>query len=425
MIPARARLRPACALAAVAVAILGWAAMGAPAAAAPAEPGSGAGASGASGTTGALAPLVDCVQDAPLGAVTSRTIVFGYRSTASAAIDLPPGGGDNDLTSGAADRGQPASFQPGEHHGVWLLTVDAAAEPDLAWQLGGATVTPEGAPACTDATAVAVSAPGSVVAGERFAVSASVTRMLLAPPAAGSVEFAVGGSAPVRVPVSASGVARAELVAPAAGARSLTVRFLPPDGSTLRPAAATAALTVTPASGPLALAPDSVVAGSTSAVVTVSRESAAGSVTVDYTTADGTAVAGRDYASVSGTLTLADGQRTATISVPLRTRAAGSPAAAFFVLLQRASTTVGVASATVRLPEVPARAAAAAVTPAGSAAPPEGPSSSLPAADPTAPAARTGGDDLFLLLGAALLTVGGILGVVGLFRAVTVRSAGT
>src|SRR5262249_26909001 len=44
-----------------------------------------------------------------------------------------------------------------------------------------------------------------------------------------------------------------------------------------------------------------------SVTVTVKRSGTAGGVTVDYATADGTAHAGEDYVSVSGTLTFAEG----------------------------------------------------------------------------------------------------------------------
>ena len=40
-------------------------------------------------------------------------------------------------------------------------------------------------------------------------------------------------------------------------------------------------------------------------------------VTVDYTTVDGTAVAGRDYTSTTGTLTFPPGTTEATVTVPL------------------------------------------------------------------------------------------------------------
>ena len=50
--------------------------------------------------------------------------------------------------------------------------------------------------------------------------------------------------------------------------------------------------------------------------VTLSRPATA-AVTVDYATADGTATAGEDYTATSGTLTLAAGEQTGTIDVPL------------------------------------------------------------------------------------------------------------
>ncbi|MDE0150087.1 MAG: SwmB domain-containing protein, partial [Rhodospirillaceae bacterium] len=50
--------------------------------------------------------------------------------------------------------------------------------------------------------------------------------------------------------------------------------------------------------------------------VTLSR-AAAGTVTVDYATADGTATAGRDYTQTGGTLSFAAGETEKTVSVPL------------------------------------------------------------------------------------------------------------
>jgi uncharacterized delta-60 repeat protein len=54
------------------------------------------------------------------------------------------------------------------------------------------------------------------------------------------------------------------------------------------------------------------------AVLTVNRTGGAtGTVTVDYTTSDGTASAGADYITTSGTLTFLDGETSKTISIPI------------------------------------------------------------------------------------------------------------
>ncbi|MEY9852093.1 hypothetical protein ABH923_001771 [Leifsonia sp. EB41] len=371
----------------------------------------------------ALTPLVDCVQDAPLGAVTSRTVVLGYRSSASAPVTLTPGSGVDDLSPGAADRGQPSTFQPGEHHGAWLLTVDAAAEPSLTWTLGGRTATIDAsAPACTDATAIVLSAPAT--ASGTVAVSASVTRFLLGPPEAGTVAFAVDGVASATAPVGVGGVARADLTALAAGAHTITATFTPASGSTLRPATATAPVTITAASGALAVAADSVVTGSTSVTVHVTRTGASTPATVDFATVDGTAHAGPDYVAASGTLALAAGQATATTTVSLPARAPGSPASVFFVVLQRATADVSGAVAMVSLPAVPVAAPASVVaggTGGGGAA---SAASALPQGDPTAHTPVVSapvGQDLLLLLGAGLITIGGIAGVIGLVRSTRSR----
>lgn len=374
-----------------------------------------------------LTPIVDCIQDAPLGAVTSRTVVLGYRSTAAAVVQVPAGAGGNDIAPGAADRGQPSTFLPGEHHGVWLLTLDAAVEPVVTWTLDGVKATVDASIAsCTDATAVTLSAPAIVADGGRAGITAVVSRFLLGPPEAGSVEFSVDGAAPTVIPVATGGVARVDLSAPAVGDHTVTAKFVPADGSTFRPSTATAALTVAPASGPLTIAADSVVAGSRSVLVTVTRPSPVGPATAAFATSDGTAVAGTDYRATTGTVTFADGQSSATATVPLFAREAGAPASRFFVVLTSASVPIAAGVATVSLPAVSAVPSAATVgttTSGGSAA---GPSSALPEADPTAPTgvpAGALGQDVLLMLGALLVTAGGIAGVIGLVRAVRSRDA--
>ena len=422
-----ARLRLACALSLAAFgALLG--AAPAVAAGAPTVQPTTSPTSPVSASTDALTPLVDCVQDALLGAVASRTVVLGYRSTAPATLQVPAAAGANDLTVGAADRGQPSTFEPGEHHGVWLLTLDAAAEPGIAWRLGAGEVGFDAAPACTAATAVTVGAPVQVAAGGHASVSATVTRLLLGAPDTGTVAFALDGGAPVSAPVSA-GLARADLPVTSPGAHTVTATYQPAAASGLLASTGTATFTATAPSASLAVATDSVVAGSTGVLVTVTRPSPSGTATVDVMTADGTATAGTDYGRVSTTVAFADGQSAATLTVPLLSRPAGSPAATFFVLLQRASTSVSTASATVRLPAVPAAAAVVAATgttrPGALGGPLAGTSSALPPDDPTAaaPAGLNGAQDLAMLVGGLLLTAGGIFGVVGLVRAAGMRTA--
>jgi hypothetical protein len=225
--------------------------------------------------------------------------------------------------------------------------------------------------------------------------------------------------------VDASGVARADLPAPASGTRTLTATFSPASGSTLRAASASSAVVVTTASGPLSVFADSVVSGSTSASVTITRTTAAGAASLGFRTIDGTARAGTDYLPASGTLALADGQTSASASISLPQRAPGSSAATFFVVIERATVGVENAVAVVSLPAVPAQSeaaptAGAATGPGGGA----GQASALPPGDPTA---RTGvasapvGQDLLLLVGAALIAGGGFAGVIGVFRAFRTR----
>jgi hypothetical protein len=74
------------------------------------------------------------------------------------------------------------------------------------------------------------------------------------------------------------------------------------------------------------------------ALVTVNRTGgAAGTLTVDYSTASDTAVAGADYTATSGTLFFADGQTTAVFSVPILNDATPEPNETFRVSLTNPS----------------------------------------------------------------------------------------
>ena len=90
------------------------------------------------------------------------------------------------------------------------------------------------------------------------------------------------------------------------------------DSTTSGPYALSAAVATQPAitiASPAAANPTTT--GATLAFVVSLAPAATASVTVDYATADGTAVAGTDYTATSGTLTFAAGQTSQTIDVPV------------------------------------------------------------------------------------------------------------
>jgi hypothetical protein len=387
------------------------------------------------GTT--VTPLVDCVADGPIEhGITARTIVFGYRNDLSVPVVTTAGTQENFLSPGTPHRGQPTTFLPGEHHGTFSVTIGDDSGSSYYWVIGGNLVKadPQGAtaPACDAFTTVALSAPTAAASGDFLTLTAAVSRMFLNAPDAGLVSFAVDSGSPTVVAVDANGVARAVVPAPTqAGSHTVTATYVPATGSPLLGSEAQASISVSSATGALSVAPSGFSADNRQAFVTVSRASGIGAALVDYTTTDGTANAGVDYTASAGTVTLADGQLTATISVPVAARAAGAAESTFFVLLQRATTTVDAAGATVRLAAVPASAGAGSGAGVGGIAG-SGRSginggaadSALPGDDPTATAPLSStGSDLVVMLGAALLTAGGILGVFGLFKFGSTRNA--
>lgn len=379
---------------------------------------------------GPLTPLVDCVSSSPGAAPDAFTVVFGYLDAASASVTLPPGTVHNTFTLGG-DRGQPATFEPGIHHAVFATTF-AGARGDLAWTLGGSTVTVgPSTPSCETATTVTISAPATAVAGDTVDVSATVGRMLLGAPTAGTVEFAfdsaaagsasasASATATVSAPLNTNGVARATLVAPDAGEHTLTARYVPPAATPqMLGSSAGASLTVTWA-GTISIASAGLSADGRSARFVVSRTAADSEAHVDYVTADGSARAGTDYASSRGTVRFTVGQSSVRLTVPLLDRPFGSPGASFYVLLQRASETVDVAGATGVLPEVTAvttRPPGQGSVAGGFVRPPQVPPS-VAAPTPATGAAGSGGiSDLALMFGGLLLTVGAASGVIGLMR---------
>ncbi|MBT8442939.1 MAG: hypothetical protein KJO76_11175, partial [Gammaproteobacteria bacterium] len=92
--------------------------------------------------------------------------------------------------------------------------------------------------------------------------------------------------------------------------------------------------------------------GTVANIIVTRSGGSSGVATVDYSTADGTAEAGSDYTSASGTLTWADGvSGNMTISIPITDDGAEEPPEAFTVTLSNASgATLGAnSSATVNI----------------------------------------------------------------------------
>lgn len=73
--------------------------------------------------------------------------------------------------------------------------------------------------------------------------------------------------------------------------------------------------------------------GQNFATFTVTRSSGTGTASIAYATADGTALAGRDYTAQSGTLTFAEGERSKTVAVAITTDAANEANETFFLNL--------------------------------------------------------------------------------------------
>jgi hypothetical protein len=104
-----------------------------------------------------------------------------------------------------------------------------------------------------------------------------------------------------------------------AGSRPMTRAN--PRPVTLRPTVEALEHRLTPATARLSIADATIVEGNDgtqNALVTVSLNRPHGKVTVNYSTADGSATAGSDYTAVSGRLTFAKNEMSKTIAVPVR-----------------------------------------------------------------------------------------------------------
>jgi hypothetical protein len=127
----------------------------------------------------------------------------------------------------------------------------------------------------------------------------------------------------------------------AEGPETINLGLSNPDGADVGPnSAAIIALADDGASGPLQLtsATYNVNEGDGLATVTVTRSggSLGGPVSVDYATADGSAVAGSDYDATGGTLTFGPGESSKSFTVPITSDSVHEDAETFQVMLSNA-----------------------------------------------------------------------------------------
>lgn len=314
--------------------------------------------------SGTVVVFVDCVTpvaDAVADDDTSPgpiTAVFGYTNNSGDIVTGQPGRQINFVSPGDPDREQPSQFLPGTHHAAFTVAFDSSPNRWFAWVLNGSLATATAAsPSCSGLTTTSLRVSASANAGSPLPLMAFVSRPLASAPNEGSIRFSVDGAVSKTAPVDSTGVASTSISAPPTGSHTITATFVPAAPGiydvALHGSQASTVVTVSAASA-IVVANTGFSGDGHNALFTVSRPDSAGSASVDYLTADGSAVAGVDYTSASGTVHFADGQGSSVVSVPIANRAAGATAQSFFLLLQRATTTVAVASATAVLPAGPA-----------------------------------------------------------------------
>jgi hypothetical protein len=162
--------------------------------------------------------------------------------------------------------------------------------------------------------------------------------------ASGPVNFAAGVTTQV-VNVAVVGDATDE------ADETLTLNLSAPTNATIARAQGTATITDDDAAPTVAIANASRAEGNTGSAnlaFTVTLSGASGRIiTVDYATADGSALAGSDYTGASGTLTFAAGTTTQLVNVPILGDTTSEPNETFVVTLANpTNTTISAAQAT-------------------------------------------------------------------------------
>jgi hypothetical protein len=251
--------------------------------------------------------------------VVQRTVVQNV--VASAALLLCLAACGNGVSPTATGSAQALS--------LGSSTVALAASNYTASQAAGSvtlTVTRSGT--STDAINISyATSDGTAVAGTDYTASS------------GTLQWAENDatSKTITVPVSNA--------TPFSGTKQFTLALSGPSASTTigNPGSAAVAIAgdATPADGTLALADAAYTVAQNAGSLTVSVNrtgGSAGAASVGYVTADGTAVAGKDYTATTGTLQWSDGDAAAkTFSIPISNAAAFSGAKNFTVRLTNAS----------------------------------------------------------------------------------------
>ena len=133
--------------------------------------------------------------------------------------------------------------------------------------------------------------------------------------ASGDVTWPAGTNGPNPTPITISIGPDPAATAPI----SFTVKFTSDNATFVGGGSATITIVPPGSTVPLLSIADASVQkhGGSVPVVVKMKPAAPGTITVDYATADGTAVAGTNYTAKSGTLTFAGGATTATITIPI------------------------------------------------------------------------------------------------------------
>lgn len=184
---------------------------------------------------------------------------------------------------------------------------------------------------------------GTALAGTHFGTARSLVQN------SGTISWAAGDGAAKTITIPILNVPAAQ------GDKTFTVNLVTAAGATLSNSKS-ATVTITDQTRSLALAATAVPVneGAGNATLTVNRSgNASGAVSVNYTTANGTATAGQDYTASTGTLNWADSDTAAkTISVPITDDTLVEPAETLTVTLSAptgGATIAGLASATVTI----------------------------------------------------------------------------